>query len=112
ATEATFDVTTSAVAVPTRVVFHFGSAREDYGAPDTWLVVNPAASPAPAPALATVTLSPSAVVGGGSGTGTVTLTAPAPAGGALIRLNGSMEGDVVVPANVTIPAGNLSASFS
>src|SRR5262249_37715167 len=50
-------------------------------------------------------------LGGDSGTGTVTLTAPAPAGGARIRLSGSMEGDVVVPGEVTVPAGSLSASF-
>src|SRR5262249_25647342 len=39
-------------------------------------------------------------------------TAPAPAGGALVRLSGSMEGQVVTPQNVTVPAGSLSANFT
>ena len=41
----------------------------------------------------------------------MTLTAPAPAGGARIRLLGSMGEGVVVPQDVTVPAGSLSASF-
>ncbi|MDT4972078.1 MAG: hypothetical protein QOG22_2221, partial [Pseudonocardiales bacterium] len=50
--------------------------------------------------------------GGATTTGTVTLTAPAPAGGATIRLSGSMEGHVVTPPNVTVPAGSTSATFT
>src|SRR5262249_56778185 len=37
---------------------------------------------------------------------------PAPAGGALVWVNGSMEGQGVTPAgSVTIPAGSTSATF-
>ncbi|MFL6528769.1 MAG: hypothetical protein ACJ8IQ_11790, partial [Chthoniobacterales bacterium] len=39
-------------------------------------------------------------------------TSPAPAGGAVVTLQGSMEGQVIVPASVTVPAGSLSASFT
>src|SRR5262249_46302876 len=35
-----------------------------------------------------------------------------PAGGAFVRLSGSMEGQVVTPAGVTVPAGSLSANFT
>ena len=52
------------------------------------------------------------MAGGGQTTGTVTLTGPAPAGGALVRLNGSMEGKVVTPPSVTVPAGSVSANFT
>src|SRR5262245_28516001 len=99
ATSATFGITTSAVSTPTRIVFDFGTAFEGYGSPESWLLLTPAASPAPPPALSSLTLSPATVLGGGSGTGTVMLTAPAPAGGASIRILGSMEGDVVTPNN-------------
>ena len=111
ATEASFTVTTSAVTVPTRVVLDFGTAFENYRAPGTWLVLNPAGSPAPPPAVSTITLNPTTLVGGTTGTGTVTLTAPAPAGGMLVKLSGSMEGDVVAPQDVTGPAGLTSADF-
>ena len=45
-------------------------------------------------------------------TGTLRLTSPAPAGGAVVRLQGSMEGQVIVPQSVTIPAGSISATFT
>jgi hypothetical protein len=111
ATEATFEVPTSAVTVPTRVVLSFGDALEGYRSPDTWLLLTPAGSPAPPPELSSLTLTPPAVLGGGGGIGTVRLTSPAPAGGAVIRLLGSMEGEVVVPPSVTIPAGSTTADF-
>ena len=41
ATGATFDVTTFPVTVPTRVVFDFGTAFEDYRGGAFWLVVDP-----------------------------------------------------------------------
>ena len=111
ATEATFDVATAAVSVPTRIVFDFGTGFEGYQSPQTWLVLNPAGSPAPPSALSALSLSASSVLGGASATGTVTLTSPAPAGGLQVKLSGSMEGDVVVPQDVTVPAGALSATF-
>jgi hypothetical protein len=60
--------------------------------------------------LSSITLSAASVVGGTSLTGTAILTATAPAGGAVVALSG---GDpVTVPANVTVPAGATSATFT
>ncbi len=61
--------------------------------------------------LKSVTLSPTTIAGGcGSATGTVTLTSAAPAGGALVKLV-SNNAAVVVPASVTIAAGQTTATF-
>ena len=109
---ATFSIATSPVSVPTRVIVDSGTAFEGYRAPSTWLTLMPPGSPDPAPSLSAVTVATSSVAGGGQTTGTVTLTGPAPGGGALVRLNGSMEGTVVTPPNVTVPAGSVSANFT
>jgi hypothetical protein len=112
ATSASFPIVTSPVAIPTQIVIDTGTAYDGYRAPETWLILRPAGSPAPAPAISSVTLASSSILGGGSTTGTVTLTRPAPAGGASVWVNGSMEGDVVTPGgSVTIPAGGTSATF-
>src|SRR6185437_15245134 len=66
----------------------------------------------PAASLSSLTLSKSLVPAGGTVTGTVTLTSPAPAGGAVVTLSASMEGQIIVPPNVTVPAGSISASFT
>ena len=58
-----------------------------------------------------VTLTPSTVVAGTSVQGTVTLTAAAPAGGATVSLS-SDQSSVVVPASVTVLAGQTTANFS
>jgi hypothetical protein len=111
-TGGTFNVLTTTVSVPTFVTVGAGTGFEGYRSPGAGLTLLPVGSPAPAPALTALTLAAASVVGSGGGTtGTVTLTAPAPAGGALIRLSGSMEGEVVVPQDVTVPAGSISASF-
>ncbi|HYR87414.1 MAG TPA: hypothetical protein VE422_25245 [Terriglobia bacterium] len=107
ATSATYQITTSPVAQPTRVVFSFGSPLEDNRAPDSWLLLLPAGSPAPAAALSALTLNPPTVLGGATRTGTLTLTAPAPAGGAQIRVNGSADGTMIV----TVPAGTMTVDF-
>ncbi|MCI0535199.1 MAG: hypothetical protein L0Z50_08220 [Verrucomicrobiales bacterium] len=110
---ATFNIATAPVSVPTRVVIDCGTAFEGYRAPENWLNLMPAGSPAPAPSLASVSLDSSSIVGGGgTTTGTLMLTGPAPAGGAEIWVNGSMEGEVVTPGNVTVPAGSINASFT
>ena len=109
---AAFTIATSPVSVPTRVILDSGTAFEKYRAPSTWLTLMPQGSLAPAPSLSSVTLAAASVAGGGQTTGTVTLTGPAPAGGALVRLNGSVEGKVVTPPNVTVPAGSVSANFT
>src|SRR5262249_20107411 len=113
ATGGTFPVVTAAVAVPTRVTFDSGTGFENYHAPQNSLVLLPAGSPAPAASLSSISLALPSVLGGGPGTtGTATLTAPAPAGGAIVRLSASMEGQVIAPQSVTVPAGALSADFA
>ncbi len=57
-----------------------------------------------------ISLSADSVVGGNSVTGTATLSGPAPAGGAVVTLNGADP--VTVPPNVTVPAGQTSATFN
>lgn len=56
--------------------------------------------------------NPASIRGGTSSTGTVTLAGPAPRGGAVVSLlNGNLS-VATVPASVTIPAGQTSATFS
>ncbi len=61
--------------------------------------------------IASVTLNPTSVQGGTPSTGTVTLSGVAPAGGALVTLSSGNTPAATVPANMTIPAGALSATF-
>ena len=71
----------------------------DLGTTDLWLQgISPARSP---------------IRAGRSTTGTVTLSGPAPAGGVVVVLD-NRRPDIItsVPASVTIPAGQSSASFS
>src|ERR1044071_1688281 len=112
ATDVDFTIPTSAVAVATRVILETGTDVDGYRAPQTWLTVTPLGSPLPAPSLSSLTLSSSTVLSGGTVTGTLRLTAPAPTGGAIVRLQGSMEGQVIVPPTVTIPGGSISATFT
>src|SRR4051794_7468416 len=109
-TGASFNITTSAVSAATRVRIDSGYGAESYHSPSLWLTVAPPGTATPA-ALASLTMASSSIAGGATTTGTVTLTAPAPSGGATIRLSGSLEGRVVTPANVTVPAGSTSATF-
>lgn len=112
ATEASFTVTTSAVAAATRVVIETGTDNDGYRAPQAWLTVAPPGTPTPPASLASLTLATASVVAGGSSTATLTLTSPAPAGGATVWVNGSLEGQVITPHGVIIPAGSTSASFT
>ncbi len=57
-----------------------------------------------------LTLSASTVVGGNPVTGTLILSTPAPAGGTVVSL--SSTDPVSVPASVTIPAGQTTATFT
>jgi hypothetical protein len=109
-TGASFNITTSAVSAATRVRIDSGYGAESYRSPSLWLTVAPPGTATPA-ALASLAMASSSIAGGATTTGTVTLTAPAPSGGATIRLSGSLEGRVVTPANVTVPAGSTSATF-
>ncbi|HZH98000.1 MAG TPA: hypothetical protein VEX38_03440, partial [Fimbriimonadaceae bacterium] len=61
--------------------------------------------------LATLTVNPSTVKGGQNTTGTVTLDLAAPSDGAVVNLSSSTS-YIVVPANVTVPAGQTSVSFT
>ena len=112
ATDIDFTIPTSAVAVATRVIIETGTDVDGYRAPQTWLAVTPPGSPQPPPSLSSLTLSSSTVLSGSTVTGTLRLTSPAPAGGAVVRLQGSMEGQVIVPQSVTIPAGSISGTFT
>jgi hypothetical protein len=111
ATGASFNITTSTVSAPTRVRIDSGYGAESYRSPSLWLTVAPPGTATPA-ALASLALTSASIPGGATTTATVTLTAPASAGGATIRLSGSMEGQVVTPPNVTVPAGSTSATFT
>ena len=62
--------------------------------------------------LSSLAVTPSSVVGGSPSTGTVTLTGPAPAGGAVVSLSSSNTSVASVPANVTVPSGATSATFT
>ena len=62
--------------------------------------------------IASVSMSPSTVQSGSSSTGTVVLTSPAPTGGWLVTLRAGAAGSVNPPANVTVPAGATSATFT
>lgn len=110
-TDATFTVDTSPVSTPTRIVIETGTDDDGYRAPQASVVLNPAGSSPPAASLSSLTLNPPAVLSGETATGTVRLTSPAPAGGAVVTLHGSMEGQVVTPSSVLVPAGSVSADF-
>ena len=62
-------------------------------------------------ALVDLALNPSSVLAGGTSTGTVTLDCEALAGGAVVGLS-SDNPDVTVPPTVTVPNGQLSATFT
>ena len=112
ATSASFAIATSPVAAATPIVIDTGTANDGYRAPQTVLTLLPIGAPAATPSLASVSVAASSVIGGGTTTGTVTLNGPAPAGGAAVWVNGSLEGRVVTPSGVTIPAGSTSATFT
>jgi hypothetical protein len=109
---ADFPVVTKATSVSARVTIETGTEIDGYRAPQCSLVITSAGGPTPAASLSSLSFNQSSVPAGGTTTGTVTLTSPAPTGGALVTLSGSMEGQVIVPPNVTVPAGNLSATFT
>jgi hypothetical protein len=66
----------------------------------------------PAGALSGLALDPATVTGGTSATGTVTLASAAPAGGTSVALSSSNTAVATVPAGVTVPEGQTSASFA
>jgi hypothetical protein len=66
----------------------------------------------PSPFLNGVAINPTSVTGPASATGTVTLSAAAPSGGATVTLQGSPSGAVSVPAQLVVPAGQSSGTFT
>jgi hypothetical protein len=103
-TSTTFPVTAGSAAVPTPVTLtaSLAGVNETFG-----LTVNP-----PAVALSSVSVSPGTIVSAQSGTGTVTLTAAAPLGGTVVSLSSSNTSAATVPASVTVPQGQTSATFT
>ncbi len=61
--------------------------------------------------LESLTVNPASAAGGVNVTGTVTLNAKAPAGGLLVTLSDNIAA-TTVPANVTVPAGATSKTFT
>lgn len=62
-------------------------------------------------ALSSLDISPSSALDGTATTGTVTLNGPAPAGGITIRLTAAPASLVVLPASISIPEGEKTATF-
>jgi len=62
--------------------------------------------------LTTFTLAPTTVEGGDDASGVVSIGSPAPDGGVVINLKSSSTKVATVPATVTVPAGQTSASFT
>src|SRR4029450_9413742 len=107
------NIATSAVSVPTRVTIDPGTESDSGVHPSqVSVVLNPPGAPTPAPSLSSLTLSQSSVLSGGTVTGTLRLTSPAPAGGAVVTLQGSMEGQVIVPQSVTVPGRSIRPPFT
>lgn len=65
----------------------------------------------PAPSISALSFSPNPATGGETTTGTVRLTAAAPTAGAVVTLS-TDDPHAAVPANVTVPAGQSSATFT
>ena len=89
-----------------------GTGIEGYRAPQASIVVTPSGSPEPAASLSWLTLSQSSVLAGADGHRDADSYFTRARRGALVTLSASVEGQVIVPASVTIPAGSLSASFT
>ena len=67
--------------------------------------------PEPEAELSGLSIDETGVTGGVSATGTVTLTLPAPSGGFAVSLTSSQPDVAIVPAMVTVPAGQATATF-
>ena len=105
-TTATFDVDTDAVVQSVDVMI-----RASYNSvlQKARLTVVPTPSTI---SLVSLTTEWDLVIGGNDLTPTVTISSPAPAGGLVVTLSGSRAGLATVPASVTIPEGETSATFT
>ena len=112
ATSATFTITTFAVTSQFNMNIFAGLA----GSPgvQTLLLITPGGPTG----VSGLNINPVDLVGGASSTGTVTLSAAAPSGGAVVTLSKALSNGgpgtvpATIPASVTVPAGQTSASFS
>jgi hypothetical protein len=107
AATAVFNVTTSPVTASTSVIISATFAGVTQTAA---LTVTP--QPPPGPTLTSLSLNPAGVIGGSFSTGSVALSAPAPNGGVLVSISSNNTAAATVPANVTVPAGHTSATFT
>ncbi len=110
-TDADFPIATTAISASKRVYIDCGTDVDGYRAPQSSIVVTPVGTVTPAPSLSSLKLASPSVLVGDTTTGTVTLTSAAPAGGAIVTLNGSLDGQVIIPQSITVPGGALSATF-
>jgi hypothetical protein len=101
---ASFTVATQLVSQATLVAITASRAGVTQAA---MLTVNP-----PPVALGSLSLLPTSVFKGASSQGTVTLTVPAPAGGAVVHLSSDFTTVATVPATVTVPGGQTTATFT
>jgi hypothetical protein len=112
ATSASFSITTS----PVTSQFNMNIFADIAGSPgqSALLLITPGGPTT----INGLTINPTSVVGSASATGTVTLSAAAPAGGAVVTLSKAFSNGApgtvpaTVPASVTVPAGQTTASFA
>ena len=112
ATSRTFTITTS----PVTSQFNMNIFADLPGSPGQQALL--LITPGGATTIKALTINPVDLTGGASATGTVTLTGSAPAGGAVVTLSKALSNGaagtvpVTIPASVTVPAGQTTASFT
>ncbi|HXI30960.1 MAG TPA: hypothetical protein VNG89_21135, partial [Vicinamibacterales bacterium] len=112
ATSASFTITTS----PVTSQFNMNIFADLAGSPErqALLLITAGGSTG----LNSLSVNPVSLVGGASTTGAVSLSGPAPSGGAVVTLSKALSNGgagpvpATVPASVTIPAGQTTASFA
>ena len=106
-----FLVTTVAVPAPVLVRLDAMSDESTAAAHFTILPADGDPGPPSEATLLSLTVTPAEVTGGDPAFGTVTLAEPAPASGAIVRLS-SESAHASVPAEIVIPGGDSSATFT
>ena len=103
-----FKIGTNQVTTPQKVTITVNN--KNLGSRSVSLTVTPPTEPL---AIGSISLQPPALFGGNDGVGVVNLATGyvAPVGGALVTLTSDNPALVQMPASVTIPAGQTSASF-
>ncbi len=105
ATSGKFNISTKAVTSPVNVtvIAELGDSKKN-----AQITINPTTIPV----LSSLTLSPPSVIGGVNSVGTVTLSGPAPSGGQVVQLSATPTGSLMLPASVTLKAGETSGTFN